>query len=210
MSKFPSHEPAARRAANIAYREKNKEKLRAYEAARYKQRYAKRKLIPLSDEQKQAVREKTAAWRKKYPDRAKEMVKKWREENPQWVAPHRLDRAAVNAKWRASYKAKAEYYRQKAREKRIRRFGADGSHTEEEWVDLVRYFGNSCVYCGAGGKMTRDHVIPLSRKELNPTDYIQNILPACGPCNARKKDKTDWEYRLWMFKRGPVLCFQNA
>lgn len=69
---------------------------------------------------------------------------------------------------------------------RARKMGAEGSHTQAEWLALVgRYLGR-CALCGVGAKMTRDHVIPLSK---GGSDYISNIQPLCNRCNARKNDK---------------------
>lgn len=209
MSKYPSHEPEARREANRLYREKNREKLKAYDAARYAERYAARKAKGSTAEEKEAARLRAQEWRARFPDRVKEAADRWRTEHPDYVSPGKLDRETVNARWRAAYSSRADYYRQKARDKRARKAGVPGSHTDEEWRELVAYFRHACVYCGASAPLTRDHVIPLSRAELGPTNDISNILPACGPCNSRKKDKTDWEYRRWLSMRGPA-CSPSA
>jgi 5-methylcytosine-specific restriction endonuclease McrA len=42
----------------------------------------------------------------------------------------------------------------------------------------------------------------LSRPELGPTNRISNILPACRPCNARKGNRTESEYRQWLRRPG--------
>jgi 5-methylcytosine-specific restriction endonuclease McrA len=52
----------------------------------------------------------------------------------------------------------------------------------------------TCYLCGhvfEGTEMlTKDHVIPVSK---GGPDMAFNILPACKPCNSRKKDKFLWE-----------------
>lgn len=209
MSLYPSREPEARREANRIYRAKNRDKLKKYESARYAERYAERKAKGMTPEDKEAARLRIKEWRAKFPERAKESAKRWRMENPDYVAPSERDRETVNAKWRSAYSSRADYYRQKSRDKRVRKAGVPGSHTDDEWRDLVAYFYHACAYCGASAPLTRDHVIPLSRTELGPTNDISNILPACLPCNSRKKDKTDWEYRRWLFLRGPK-CSPSA
>lgn len=60
-----------------------------------------------------------------------------------------------------------------------------GSHTEEEWQKMVVAFSGCCAYCRRSGLLTRDHIIPLTR---GGTNFIDNILPACLPCNSSKKN----------------------
>ena len=48
-----------------------------------------------------------------------------------------------------------------------------------------------CHYCGARAN-TVDHVIP---KERGGTDAPENLVAACGRCNAGKKDRTVAEWR---------------
>jgi 5-methylcytosine-specific restriction endonuclease McrA len=55
--------------------------------------------------------------------------------------------------------------------------------------------GRRCLYCGrteaqvrrAGSKLTRDHVMPLSR---GGRDVWRNVVTACEPCNNLKADRT--------------------
>jgi len=51
-------------------------------------------------------------------------------------------------------------------------------------------FGDTCVYCGDPAK-SLDHVIPLAR---GGEHVVENLVPACLPCNKSKKDKllTEW------------------
>lgn len=85
------------------------------------------------------------------------------------------------------------------RARRIRERGVEGSHTNLEWENLKQKHSNKCAKCGIsewdlfkiwdGGrfsKLTRDHVVPISK---GGTDYISNIRPLCISCNASKKDK---------------------
>jgi len=68
--------------------------------------------------------------------------------------------------------------RRYAREK-----GAIGSHTLEEWNNLLVEFDYKCAFCRKEKKLTKDHIIPLSE---NGTDYIENIQPLCRNCNSKK------------------------
>lgn len=99
-----------------------------------------------------------------------------------------------------------EIYRLEHPEKRLywarthwaRRSGAPGKFTPGEFAQLVSRYGQRCAYCGGPGPLTADHRIPLFRKELNPTNDIGNILPACRPCNSSKRTKTEDEFRTWL------------
>lgn len=111
-------------------------------------------------------------------------------------------RAEVEVAYRAAYyQANADKMRAAAREwsranpelrrakgaaRRAREAGAEGSHTVAEWLQVCRYYGDRCAYCDRSVPLERDHVTPLS---LGGSDYIANIVPACRPCNASKRDK---------------------
>lgn len=71
-----------------------------------------------------------------------------------------------------------------------------GSHTQEAWESRKRAFGYKCATCGVLEsdlsekypdtnfyKLTRDHIIPISK---GGTDLISNIQPLCIGCNAKK------------------------
>lgn len=45
----------------------------------------------------------------------------------------------------------------------------------------------SCQYCGAGGEMTFDHVVPRSR---GGRTTWENVVAACGRCNLKKGNMT--------------------
>ena len=69
--------------------------------------------------------------------------------------------------------------------------GSDGHFTSEEFKLLCEAFGNVCFYCKQALPLTPDHVVPLSRGGSN---RIDNIIPACRSCNAKKHTKTFDEY----------------
>ena len=73
--------------------------------------------------------------------------------------------------------------------RRARQMNAEGTHTVDEWEDLKKKYEYFCLACGKKEpeiKLTRDHIIPLSR---GGTDYISNIQPLCNSCNAGKFTK---------------------
>lgn len=61
-----------------------------------------------------------------------------------------------------------------------------GSFTIDQWNELVKMAEGKCVACGIKGKLTIDHIIPISK---GGDSFITNIQPLCGPCNIRKRDK---------------------
>ena len=64
--------------------------------------------------------------------------------------------------------------------------GQNTTVTESEWNNLVEAHNNQCSYCFEEAALTQDHVIPLSRGGLHA---IENIVPACQPCNSKKGDR---------------------
>lgn len=62
--------------------------------------------------------------------------------------------------------------------------------------------GNACVYCGSSDDLTLDHDIPQS---MGGSDEVDNLVTACRPCNASKRDMTGDEFRKREMKR-----FSNA
>lgn len=176
---------------------------------------ARTKLTP--EQRKAAAKKRIAEWAANNPERAKAIKRRSYEKHREQINARRREqnktpeRKAFMREYAPSHKAQNPgMYLAYANNRRALKLGATGSHTDDEWRTLVAYFKHACVYCGRKTNLTRDHVIPLSRTELSPTNDIGNILPACGRCNSQKGDKTDWEYRLWMFQTGGGSCCASA
>ena len=63
--------------------------------------------------------------------------------------------------------------------------------TAEQWM-LLQSLWNGCAYCGATDRaLQRDCVQPIAR---GGRYTIDNIVPACGSCNASKSNSevTGW------------------
>ena len=102
----------------------------------------------------------------------------------------------VNRRWR---KNNIAIILELNRKRLLKKKGVTGSHTDEEWKELKIKHYYSCALCGISEKklrkiwkgthfvnLTRDHIIPISKKG---TDYIGNIQPLCVSCNAKKHNQ---------------------
>lgn len=60
-----------------------------------------------------------------------------------------------------------------------------------DWESALAEFEDSCAYCGAKGRVQKDHFIPIL---LGGTDFAGNIVPACPSCNGSKgaNDPFSW------------------
>ena len=70
--------------------------------------------------------------------------------------------------------------------RRARLAKAEGSYTEQEWLDLCEKYNQLCAWCNNPKKLTVDHIIPISKGGSN---FISNIQPLCGSCNSRKGNR---------------------
>lgn len=79
---------------------------------------------------------------------------------------------------------------------------AAGKFTNKDYMRLFNRLLGKCGYCGINNADTIDHIVPLSRGGSN---FIGNIMPACGSCNYSKQHKTIMEW-----KHGRVLCTRDT
>jgi 5-methylcytosine-specific restriction endonuclease McrA len=83
--------------------------------------------------------------------------------------------------------------------RRCRDLGAKGEHTGAAWRARFALFGYRCAWCGAVGKLHRDHVIPLAQ---GGTNWAANIVPACRACNLSKSDRDPNEFARSRMRQG--------
>lgn len=167
----------------ILYREMNKERLKQQRRdyyLRYREsaiqdrknwysnnrELAIKKSIEYQHANKEKVKKKSAEWRENNRERMNQLHAEYLKNNPDIASMHNSRR-------------------------RARKAGNGGSHTVDQRREKFLQLGNVCYYCGIPGKMTVDHMTPISRYG---TDNIDNIVPACSLCNQRKKDKTAEEF----------------
>ena len=135
-------------------------------------------------------------WIRHNPDRARAAMRRWRERHP---TEHNEDSRAYYARHReALAKYFSEYQRTHrdlrralAARRRARKVAAAGRYSVAQWHALARFWLGRCAYCGSEGPLEADHRVPLARGGSN---LIDNILPACGPCNRRKYAMTEAEF----------------
>jgi 5-methylcytosine-specific restriction endonuclease McrA len=125
-------------------------------------------------------------WQAANPQKHREAAARWRAANREKV---REASRKYNHHWRA---ANPEKELARCSRRRARKFGADGSHTIEEWKWLCELLGNRCVRCRNKTKLEKDHIIALIN---GGSDFIFNIQPLCKPCNASKQHIDNTDYR---------------
>jgi 5-methylcytosine-specific restriction endonuclease McrA len=137
-------------------------------------------------------------WMRRNVDKARAAMQRWRERHPE---AHRAENAAYYMRHAERVKKRiAEYHRAnpsvvraKSQKHRALRLAAEGAFTPEEWENLVREYRHRCAYCFTASPVEPDHRVALSRGGSN---RIENILPACRKCNARKHRMTEAEFRV--------------
>jgi 5-methylcytosine-specific restriction endonuclease McrA len=137
-------------------------------------------------------------WIKRNAERARAAMRRWRARHPEdHAAESRIfysrHRERLMARSAAYHAANPQVRRTIWQNRRSRESSAEGSYTTRDWLALVEQYGRRCAYCGVTPSVLHvDHRIPLFRGASN---YIENILPACGPCNMRKHTLTEQEFR---------------
>lgn len=87
---------------------------------------------------------------------------------------------------RASLRDRADGRREAVRLRRARIKAANSPGvSDRDWQSLIRRHNRRCAYCGERAVLTMDHVVPIARGGWHA---IGNVLPACLPCNASKRD----------------------
>ena len=79
-------------------------------------------------------------------------------------------------------------------QRRALQAGLSGTHTLEQWLARVDFYGWRCAYCSTSldfATLTQDHVIPVSR---GGTNWASNLRPACKSCNSKKKNRSPKEF----------------
>lgn len=151
--------------------------------------------------------EQVSAYVETYRVEKKDMIaagkQKWRAANRQKHAAHsrswrRRSRKSFLASLRRYYKNHPEKVMFLRNRRRARLAGIPGVYTQADLDLLFAQQTGKCFYCAS--EITRktyqvDHKTPVSRLDLNPTNWPENLCLACRPCNASKGALTEAEFR---------------
>lgn len=145
-----------------AWRDKNRDRLRAYDAARYREdidasRAESRAYYRRNAEAMQA---NSKRWFAANRDRARALAREWGSNNPGKMAQYRQNRRALEN-------------------------GAVGSFLADDIARLIEAQGGCCKVCGEKRNLTVDHILALSRGGSN---WPSNLQMLCRPCNSSKKN----------------------
>ena len=211
-AEHPEHVRRIQRAANARYLEKNRPvvnaKKREKRAADPEHARALRQAEHAAHPERSASHSR--AYRARHPERAREVDRAWkarnkatiaardtkrRQENPaqflQWLrAWTQRNQEHVRAQARLWYQQHPERSKAIQARKNARRAAAPiNDFTAEQWEALCNAVDYRCCYCGKAfpaEQLTPDHLTPYAKQGSNT---LHNILPCCGSCNSRKKDR---------------------
>ena len=133
-----------------------------------------------------------AAHRKANPEKARLQRAANYQRNKAQVRAWELANADRVRRWKAEWVERnrdLDHARQARRRFRLgisRRSGRTMKLRPGDWAVILSAYRNKCAYCGVGGPLTKDHVIPLKKGGAH---VMANIVPACRSCNSRKADK---------------------
>lgn len=186
---MPHKDPEAARAYHLAYRTKNKAKIRAYKIqnrakhAIQEKAYQKAHRAEISLQQKAyraANRAKVAAYEKAYKEAHKSETALKRR------AKDAANRPKINAAKRAAYAANPGIVLNYINNRRALKLNAPSCDlTPAQWVEIQAAQDHRCWYCGkrSKGRLTQDHIIPLIK---GGSHTLHNVIGACRSCNAKK------------------------
>lgn len=125
---------------------------------------------------------RAARWQRRHREQFREHWRDWYRRNAEKVKTYVRD-------WKRKNPDREALYERRRRASRLR---VGGRHSMDDVLLLLEAYEWRCAYCGEGGRLTIDHLVPLSR---GGSDGIENLIPACLSCNSSKHDRTELEFR---------------
>ena len=181
---MPHKDPEQLRAYNAIWRAAHREELKAWRVTHREQRKAwqdahQKELKAYALNYRAIHREErkasSAAYRATHPEERK-------ANRTAYYLTHREEENARSAAYQIDH---PEVIRTAQARRRARKKALPATLTTEQWLAILRAYENRCAYCEKRSqKLTQDHVIALSKGGGTTAD---NIVPACGPCNSKKK-----------------------
>ncbi|GLI82365.1 SPBc2 prophage-derived putative HNH endonuclease YoqL [Rossellomorea marisflavi] len=150
----------------------------------------------LSPECKKCTIARNKKWQQTVdPEQIREYKRKhdaleYRKENKRAFSKKQRERGDFK-KWQIDNKDKIKQYNEK------RKFNKTHDISEQEWASCLKFFNNSCAYCGVTAEVSyliHKQVLHKEHVEHNGKNDISNCVPACRSCNSKKwvKDLDEW------------------
>lgn len=151
-----------------------------YQRSRAKRDQVNREWIKAHPEARRAHVKKYADNNK---DKTKAAARAWFENDP---ARARAINTAKTKRWYQRHLEHARSIRRTTVKKRkaLKKGAGSATLTRHEWESIKARYKNCCAYCGKRGRMTQDHITPLSKGGHHSAT---NVVPACMTCNCSKK-----------------------
>jgi 5-methylcytosine-specific restriction endonuclease McrA len=135
--------------------------------------------MPYTREKQDRINASHRKWRLSNPDKVLEQNRAWREAHPNYFVKYRILKPEVED--RRTRNPLERHRSQRTRDIRLRHI--QGSHTPEEWLNLLKLCNGRCLDCFRKVRLTVDHALPVSK---GGTEFILNLQPLCVRCNSRK------------------------
>lgn len=174
-----------KRIYNAMYLQSHRDELLKRKKAWYQANRAR--LLPMLAERRannlEVYQARSLAYDSKNREKRRQAAIQRLRDHPERAAQYRKTHSAVIAQYRQSHRAEMREYQKRYKARKRNAQICDFTHTE--WLEMQEHYKHRCAYCDkrAKGKLTQDHITPLS-KGGNHTK--SNIVPACRSCNCRK------------------------
>lgn len=186
------------RAQRAAFRRENAERLRVADRERRPPKDRPPTLAERLTDQEIADRSRTyhreyaRQYRRRFPEKAREYRRRASERDPERVAEY-------SRRWARRHPDK---YRARSQVQRVRRRSRKAGNDTRlvTCADMEHIRSQPCCGCGASGRSTVDHLVPIARGGRHA---IGNLIPLCRACNSSKGAWTWMEWRVAEAPRSP-------
>jgi len=122
-------------------------------------------------------------------DKKIKQTRKRREQTRKAISKHREN--GGRKKWEDNNRDKLKQYRELHKNHEI---------SKKEWQACLKYFNNSCAYCGMSNEDHKKKYKQQLHKEHvddNGSNKLDNCVPSCKLCNSSKKGfiLEEWYYK---------------